>query len=120
MSVVVHPENDWVDYLTTDELYAIWAEEGDADTWADVRDGWPDEEIELFSPGTDSGTYDYFDEVILDGDQIEMRHYLKTTTLVVQGIQESRNAWPTSVTPTMQKTWTLLKSFRSKTVKAKW
>ena len=90
LSVVVHPDNDWVDYLTLDELYAIWAEEGDADTWADVRDGWPDEEIELFSPGTDSGTYDYFDEVILDGDQIERDASLsEDDNILVQGVQGS-------------------------------
>ncbi|GEK90799.1 PstS family phosphate ABC transporter substrate-binding protein [Alkalibacterium kapii] len=92
LSLVVNPENDWVDYLTLDELYAIWAEEGDADTWADVRDGWPDEEIELFSPGTDSGTYDYFDEVILDGDQIERDASLsEDDNILVQGVQGSPN-----------------------------
>lgn len=92
LSVVVNPENDWVDYLTTEELYAIWAEEGDADTWADVREGWPDEEIELFSPGTDSGTYDYFDEVILDGDQIERDASLsEDDNILVQGVQGSTN-----------------------------
>lgn len=92
LSVVVNPENDWVDYLTTDELYQIWAEEGGADTWADVREGWPDEEIELFSPGTDSGTYDYFDEVILDGDQIEKDASLsEDDNILVQGVQGSPN-----------------------------
>lgn len=92
LSVVVHPDNDWVDYLTTDELHAIWAEEGGADTWADVREGWPDEEIELFSPGTDSGTYDYFDEVILDGDQIERDASLsEDDNILVQGVQGSTN-----------------------------
>lgn len=92
LSVVVHPDNDWVDYLTLDELESIWAEEGDADTWADVRDGWPDEEIDLFSPGTDSGTYDYFDEVILDGDQIERDASLsEDDNILVQGVQGSPN-----------------------------
>lgn len=92
LSVVVHPDNDWVDYLTTDELYQIWAEEGGADTWADVREGWPDKEIELFSPGTDSGTYDYFDEVILDGDQIERKASLsEDDNILVQGVQGSTN-----------------------------
>lgn len=92
LSVVVNSENDWVDYLTLDELYAIWAEEGDADTWADVRDGWPDEEIELFSPGIDSGTYDYFDEVILNGDQIEREASLsEDDNILVQGVKGSPN-----------------------------
>lgn len=93
LSVVVNPENDWVDYLTLDELKSIWLEESDVETWADVRDGWPDEEILLFSPGTDSGTYDYFDEIILDGEQIDREASLsEDDNVLVQGTQGSRNA----------------------------
>ncbi|GEK88863.1 PstS family phosphate ABC transporter substrate-binding protein [Alkalibacterium putridalgicola] len=93
LSVVVHPDNDWVDYLTLDELESIWLEESDVETWADVRDGWPDEEILLFSPGTDSGTYDYFDEVILDGEQIDREASLsEDDNILVQGVQGSEHA----------------------------
>lgn len=64
ITVVVHPENDWVDDISTDELKMIWEPGSEVDTWSDVRAEWPDEEIELYAPGADSGTFDYFTEAI--------------------------------------------------------
>ncbi|MFC2946768.1 phosphate ABC transporter substrate-binding protein PstS family protein [Virgibacillus sediminis] len=93
LSVVVNPENDFVDYLTTDELASIYLEDSDVETWADVREGWPEEEIELYSPGTDSGTYDYFSEVILDEQAINRDASLsEDDNVLVQGVQGSPNA----------------------------
>ncbi len=93
LSVVVHPDNDWVDSLTIEELSTIWLDTSDVETWADVRPGWPEEEIELFSPGTDSGTYDYFDEVVLDGEQINREAALsEDDNVLVQGVMGSENA----------------------------
>ena len=70
LSIMVNPENDFVECMTIDELNTIWrpeAEEGEAEEvtkWSQVRDGWPDEDIRLYGPGTDSGTFDYFTEVV--------------------------------------------------------
>ena len=64
LTVVVNPENTWVDSLTVEELHHIWRPDDPAQTWADVRAGWPDDEIALFGPGVDSGTFDYFTETI--------------------------------------------------------
>lgn len=66
LSVIVNPENDWVDYLTMDELNKIWHPDAQNNVkyWSQVREGWPKEEIRLFGPGTASGTYDYFAEVV--------------------------------------------------------
>ena len=64
LSVLVNPQNDFVDYLTVEELNRIWGPESTVKTWKDVRAEWPAEEIKLYSPGTDSGTFDYFTEVI--------------------------------------------------------
>lgn len=66
LSVVINKENNFVDHLTVEELEKLWLESEDVQTWADVRDGWPEEPIAFYSPGSDSGTYDYFDEVILE------------------------------------------------------
>jgi len=60
LAVVVNPENTWADNLTTADLAAIFS--GEAKTWQDVNPNWPAEPIKLFSPGTDSGTFDYFVE----------------------------------------------------------
>ena len=65
LSVIVNPANDFVECLTTDELRRIWEPGSEVTTWSDVRPEWPDEEIRLYGPGTDSGTFDYFTETIV-------------------------------------------------------
>ncbi|OLO40560.1 phosphate-binding protein [Alkalihalophilus pseudofirmus] len=70
LSVVVSKDNDFIDYLTVEELTKMWVDGEDIETWADVREGWPEEKIEFFSPGFDSGTYDYWHEVILNKEDI--------------------------------------------------
>ena len=67
ITVVVHSDNDWVDHLTVAELNKIFRSSDFAVTWADIRNGFPDEKIGLFAPGADSGTLDYFSEVVTDG-----------------------------------------------------
>lgn len=66
LSVMVNPKNTWVDHLTTAELKKIWepSAQGAVTKWSQVRDGFPDEPINLYGPGTDSGTFDYFTEAI--------------------------------------------------------
>ncbi|MBK9121977.1 MAG: phosphate ABC transporter substrate-binding protein PstS family protein [Chloroflexi bacterium] len=65
LSVVVNPANDWADDLTLAELALAFST---AVTWADVRPGFPECEIVRYSPGTDSGTFDFFTEVVFDED----------------------------------------------------
>ena len=67
LTVVVNNANDWAACLTVDELNAIWKPGSTVKSWSDVRDTFPDRPLQLFGPGTDSGTFDYFTEVI-NGD----------------------------------------------------
>ena len=64
LSILVNPKNDFVDFLTTAELSRIWEPGSKVDRWNQVRPNWPDESIELFGPDTESGTFDYFTDVI--------------------------------------------------------
>jgi len=64
LSLIVHPENEFVSCLTVEELRRIWEPGSSVTTWRDVRSEWPDEPIRLYGPGTDSGTFDYFTETI--------------------------------------------------------
>lgn len=50
--------------LTVEQLNAIWRPENPAQTWSDLNPTWPEEEISLYGPGTDSGTFDYFTDAI--------------------------------------------------------
>jgi phosphate transport system substrate-binding protein len=65
LTVVVNPENP-VDCLTVDQLGAIWGPDSDLSNWSQVPGLQEefDEELALFGPGTDSGTFDYFTEEI--------------------------------------------------------
>jgi phosphate transport system substrate-binding protein len=65
VAVTVTAENDFVSDVTLDELAAIFST---AITWSDVRPEWPNEEIQLYIPGTDSGTFDFFVEEVYDED----------------------------------------------------
>ncbi|MCI0667742.1 MAG: PstS family phosphate ABC transporter substrate-binding protein [Methylococcaceae bacterium] len=69
LTVVINPENDWVDHLTVEELKKVWepAAQGTISNWNQVRSGFPDRPLTLFGPGTDSGTYDYFVEAVVEG-----------------------------------------------------
>ncbi len=69
LSIVVNPENDWVDCLTIGELNKVWRPEakGRVTSWNQIRPSFPDEPLELAGAGTDSGTFDYFTEAI-NGD----------------------------------------------------
>jgi len=66
IAIAVSPKANWVDKITAAELKTLWAPEaqGKVTKWSQVRKGWPDREIHLFGAGVDSGTYDYFTEVI--------------------------------------------------------
>lgn len=64
LSVVVAKDNDWVDYLTMEELAKLFGPEATATKWSEIREGFPETEIKLYSPGHDSGTFDYFTEAV--------------------------------------------------------
>jgi len=69
LSIVVNPENDWVDQLTVAELKKIFLAGTGVDSWNDVRPEWPNVPMKIFAPGTDSGTFDYFKEVVAEDDK---------------------------------------------------
>lgn len=63
LAVVVSKDNDFLKNLSLAELAEIYST---AETWADVNPDWPSRPIQRFSPGTDSGTFDYFVEEVFD------------------------------------------------------
>lgn len=67
LAVVVSNENQFVERLSFAQLAQIFS--GQARTWREVDPAYPDAPIALFSPGVDSGTFDYFVESVLGGDK---------------------------------------------------
>jgi phosphate transport system substrate-binding protein len=77
IAVAVHPDNDWVDELTVDELKTIWEPEAQEKItrWSQVREGFPDVPLRLFGAGVDSGTYDYFTKAIVGTEHASRGDY---------------------------------------------
>lgn len=96
LTVAVSAENDFVTDVTLEELALIFST---AELWSEVRPEWPAEPILRFSPGTDSGTFDFFVEAVMDpayGDGGETAILESTDTqfseddnVLVQGVQGS-------------------------------
>jgi len=64
LAIVVNPATDWLKDVTLADLAVIFSK--DATNWSDVNPAWPNEPIKRFTPGTDSGTFDYFVEAVMD------------------------------------------------------
>ncbi|HID35620.1 MAG TPA: PstS family phosphate ABC transporter substrate-binding protein [Anaerolineae bacterium] len=94
LAVVVNPENDWVQNLSMEQLAAAFAT---AATWSDINPDWPDEPIQRFIPGTDSGTFDYFVEEVFakDPKPILSASHLQMSeddNVLVQGVEGEKYA----------------------------
>ncbi|MCP9888479.1 PstS family phosphate ABC transporter substrate-binding protein [Cyanobium sp. ATX 6A2] len=74
LTVVVNGNNDWASAITTKELSRTWSKEaeGKIKNWQQINIDWPDRPLRLCGPGTDSGTFDYFNEAI-NGDKANSR-----------------------------------------------
>lgn len=93
LSVVVSQENDWIEDLSVEDLKKLWVEDGTTKKWSDINPEWPEEEVVFYAPGTASGTYDYFNEVILEDEDIVSSATLsEDDNTLVQGIQADPNA----------------------------
>jgi phosphate transport system substrate-binding protein len=96
LTVVVSAENDFITCLTTDELATLWAPaaEGTVTTWDQVNAAFPAEPIELYGPGTDSGTFDYFTDEINGEEGASRTDYnaSEDDNVLVQGVAGSPNA----------------------------
>jgi len=94
ISIVVSRSNDWVDCLTTDELKRIWSPGSKIDNWKDIRGTFPDVQLRLFGPGTDSGTFDFFTEVINGKAKASRSDYQasENDNVLVQGVAGDRGS----------------------------
>ena len=100
IAVTVSPENDWLDGgVSMEELAYLFS--SDYTNWSDVNPEWPEEPIQRFAPGTDSGTFDYFVEAVMQpvyGDEAEAKflgaqklQLSEDDNVLVQGIEGSKD-----------------------------
>ena len=88
LAVVVNPANEFVQDLTLEQLALAFST---AETWADVNPSFPAEPIARYSPGTDSGTFDYFVEAVFDEDSAPIlassrTQFSEDDNVLVQGV----------------------------------
>lgn len=93
--VVVNPKNTWAKDLKVSELKAIWesAAQGQIKSWNQVRPDFPNQPLVLYGPGKDSGTYDYFAEVIAGAKELRGDYTgSEDDNELVQGVATNPNA----------------------------
>ena len=94
LTIAIHPENDWATELTVDQIKKMFAKSQAAKTWKEVDASWPDEEIIFYIPGKDSGTFDYFKEVV-GGKEDDIREDVTPSeddNLLIAGISRDKYA----------------------------
>ena len=94
LSVMVNPQNTWVTSMTTAELKKLWEPSSTIKRWNQLRPEWPDRPINLYGPGTDSGTFDYFTEAINGKEDASRADFTASEddNVLVQGIAGDPNA----------------------------
>ena len=92
LSVLVSPDNDFVECLSVEQLKAIWEPGSAVSNWNDVDPAFPDKKIVLYGPDTDSGTFDYFTEEVVGEVQASRADYTASAddNVLVQGIAGGR------------------------------
>jgi len=92
LSVVVNSANDWAKCLTTAQLKKIWDQGSTITNWKDVDPSFPDQKLDLYGAGTDSGTFDYFTEAINGKEGRSRTEYQATEddNVTVQGVSGSK------------------------------
>ncbi len=96
LSVVANPRNDFADDITIDQLRTLWEPdaEGQITQWNQVNPEWPSQHINLYGPGTQSGTFDYFTEEVVGKSKESRSDYQASEddNVLVQGVAGDPNA----------------------------
>ncbi len=96
LTVVIHKDNTWAKTMTTGQLKALFKSGSTVKTWKDLNPAWPDDTIKIYSPGADSGTFDYFTEII-NGKAKDSRNdsqisFSEDDNVLVQGVSGDKNS----------------------------
>ncbi|SDK16394.1 phosphate ABC transporter substrate-binding protein, PhoT family [Methylophilus rhizosphaerae] len=88
LTVVVNGKNDWLKQITVADLKKIWEPGSKVKSWKQVNAAFPDKPINLYGPGTASGTFDYFTEAVNGKAQASRTDYTPSEddNVLVQGV----------------------------------
>ena len=96
LTIGVNPDNDFAQCITVDELHTMWSpeSEGEIKRWNQIRPEWPDQNLQLYGPGVDSGTFDYFTETINGEAQASRGDFTSSErdNVLVRGIAGDRGS----------------------------
>jgi phosphate transport system substrate-binding protein len=94
IAIVVNKANTWARCLTVEQLKRMWQPGSSVDNWNDVDPSFPDQRLKLFGPGTDSGTFDFFTEVINGKARASRSDYFPSEddNTLVSGVSGERGA----------------------------
>ncbi|MBT2511648.1 PstS family phosphate ABC transporter substrate-binding protein [Streptomyces sp. ISL-98] len=92
LSVVVSKDNDFAECLTVEQLKKIWEPGSKVTNWNQVDKKFPNQKLELFGAGTDSGTFDYFTDAINGEEGASRTDYSPSEddNVTVQGVSGSK------------------------------
>ena len=95
VTVIANKDNTWAQCITIKELDRMWGPDAE-DTvmkWSQVRDGWPDDEMEMYAPGVDSGTFDYFTDTASGESGASRGDFTASEddNLIIQGVSGGKN-----------------------------
>lgn len=94
LSVVVNKANDWATCMTVEELKLLWNTGSTISNWSEIRPEWPDQKINLYGPGTDSGTFDFFTHEINGEAQVSRSDFTMSEddNVLVIGVSGDKGA----------------------------
>ena len=94
LCIAISKQNNWATKLTVEQIKKIYSASGTAKTWKDLDSAWPDRAIKVYSPGTDSGTFDYFKEVTVgkDGKIRPDMSVSEDDNVLVRGVEGDKNS----------------------------
>lgn len=94
LAVVTHPELA-IDCLTTGQLKRLLRPKSNIDNYSDLGSDFPDQRATFFTPGEESGTFDYFTDAVLETDAEQRTENVQTSAndnQLLTGIEGTRGA----------------------------
>ncbi len=94
ISVVVNPKNTWCSSLTVGQLKQLWESHSRIQNWNELDPAFPKQEIVLYGPDTDSGTFEYFTEVVCSRRGNSRTDYTPSSNdnILIQGVEGDAGA----------------------------